>query len=254
MQRNFFLNFSSSLICILILTSLFGSIAIFGQAAQPNLVLYLPLDEGSGTTANDESGNGNVGVITGATWIAGISGKALEFDGLDDILVVNNTDILNSVNRVTIACWVKIKVPSQLRYFVMSPGFGLYQNGNETGIAISVSATNSVGFPIMVEEWIQITGTFDGVDIKFYVDGVLRDTQNWPGTMTTGTRLFIIGFFNDEYWEGAIDEVCVWNRILTAEEVESHYAKTNCATIPLSPVFLALLTLAGVIIFYKKRK
>ena len=254
MKKRNFLSFSSSLVCILILTSLFGSIAIFGQAAQPNLVLYLPLDEGSGTTANDDSGNGNVGVVTGATWISGISGKALEFDGLDDILIVNNTDILNSVNKVTIACWAKIKAPSQLRYFVTSSGFGLFQYGNETGITIQVPGPSNARFPIMVNEWIQITGTFDGTDIKFYVDGVLRDTRNWPGTMTTGIQMFIIGFFATDYWEGAIDEVCVWNRPLIAEEVESHYAKTHCGTIPLSPVFLALLTLTGVIIFYKKRK
>jgi len=253
-KRNILSNLVTCLICIIIITSFYESTVFSGKAAQANLVLYLPMDEGSGTTTSDESGNGYVGVINGATWITGISGNALEFDGLNDYLFINDTDILNSVNAVTIACWIKVQVPSPLRYFVITNGFGLFQDGNYSGLAIHVPLTNNAKGLIMSIEWVQITGTFDGTDIKFYIDGVLMETKNWPGTMSLGLLLFVIGFFNNEYWEGAIDEVCVWNRALNAAEVESHYANTNCASFPISPVFLALLTLVGTIFIFKKRK
>jgi len=253
-NRNILSNLVTCLICIVIITSFYEGTVFSGKAAQANLVLYLPMDEGSGTTTSDESGNGHIGIINGATWITGISGNALEFDGLNDYLFVNNTDILNSVNAVTIACWIKIQTTSPLRYFVNTNGFGLFQDGNYSGLAIHVPLTNNARGPIMPDAWVQITGTFDGTDIKFYIDGVLIETKRWPGTMSLGLLLFVIGFFNNEYWEGAIDEVCVWNRALTSAEVESHYNATNCAPLPLIPVFLALLTIAGVIILYKKRK
>ncbi len=252
-KRNILSDIRTSLIGILILTSVFGSIAIFGQADQPNLVLYLPLDEGSGKTANDDSGNGNVGVIERATWITGIAGSALEFDGEFDTMYVNNTDILNSVNSVTIACWIKVNEATTQKSIVKTNGFKLFHEGDYIGLAISVPATNNASGLITYDVWTQITGTYDGTDIKFYIDGVLMETKNWPGTMSLGVEMLVIAF--DNYcWKGAIDEVCVWNKALTAEEVESHYANTNCASIPISPVFLALLTLVGTIFIFKKRK
>ena len=253
-KRKILLYFGISLICVFIFTSFFGSFVLFGHAVDPDLVLYLPMNEGVGTLTDDESGNGYVGVIDGATWIAGVAGSALEFDGIDDSLYVNKTDILNSVNSVTIACWVKVQAPSQLKPIVLTDGFGLLQDDNNIAIAISVPLTNNAQGPIMLDEWVQITGTFDGVDIKFYVGGVLIATTNWPGTMTAGTRIVVIGFFLNEWWKGAIDELCIWNRALTIEEIEAHYDKTHCASFPLNPVFLALFTLTGVIIFNKKRK
>ena len=253
-KKNILSNLITCIICFVIITSFYEGSVFIGEAAQANLVLYLPMDEGSGTTTADESGNGHVGIIHGATWITGISGNALELDGLNDYLFVNSTNILNSVNAVTIACWIKVDSTPQLRYFVNTNGFGLFQEGNYTGLAISVSATNNAKGQVQLGTWVQITGTYDGNDIVFYNNGVFQASTNWPGTMSLGHLLFVIGFFNNEYWEGAIDELCVWNRVLTAEEVEIHYANTNCASIPISPMFLALLTLVGTIFIFKKRK
>ncbi|MCK5184433.1 MAG: hypothetical protein KAQ95_09015, partial [Candidatus Heimdallarchaeota archaeon] len=117
-KRNILSNLITCIICFVIITSFYEGSVFTGEAAQANLVLYLPMDEGSGTTTADESGNGHVGIIHGATWITGISGNALELDGLNDYLFVNSTNILNSVNAVTIACWIKVDSTPQLRYFV----------------------------------------------------------------------------------------------------------------------------------------
>ena len=254
-RKSFFSRIKISIICILFLTSLIGSITTNVQAAQPNLVLYLPFDEGSGSTANDESGNGNEGVINGVpTWVTGVSGWALQLDGNNDNVIVNNTDILESVNALTIACWVKISYSTSFGYFIMASGFGLWQVGNETGLAIHLPLTDSAKGLTLIDEWKQITGTYDGTDIKYYVDGVLVDTFNHPGTMDVDSRLFIVGFFSTTYWAGFIDEICVWNKTLTDEEVENHFNNTNCAPVPLSPIFIPLLTVIGILIVFRKRK
>ena len=52
----------------------------------PGLVGWWSFDEGSGTVAGDSSGNGNTGTIYGATWVTGIYGKALSFDGMQAIM------------------------------------------------------------------------------------------------------------------------------------------------------------------------
>lgn len=218
------------------------------------MVLYLPLDEGSGTLVDDDSGNGNDGVISGASWITGVSGAALEFDGFNDLMIISNSNILDSVNSLTISCWVKIQLPVQLSFILKSSGFSLFQSGNQTGLSIIVPGTDSVKSPIVLGVWTQITGSYDGTIIWFYVDGEYMNKKEHPGTMLTGTDNFVVGFFSSLYWEGAIDEICVWNRVLSDAEVESHYYNTFCSPIPLSPVIIALVTVAGVIIINKKRK
>ena len=64
-------------------------------------------DDGSGVTAADSSGNGNIGVLlNGPTWTAGIAGGGLSFDGVDDAVDVGNNASLNPANSLTLAVWV----------------------------------------------------------------------------------------------------------------------------------------------------
>jgi hypothetical protein len=71
---------SSILVSVLVAFCLLVSLAGSAMAASDE-VLVLHFDEGSGTVARDSSGYGNDGMIHGATWTEGISGKALSFDG-----------------------------------------------------------------------------------------------------------------------------------------------------------------------------
>ena len=71
----------------------------------PGLVGWWRFDEGTGTTAGDSSGNGNIGTISGASWVDGKFGKALSFDGTNDYVTVPYSSSLNSPK--TFITWIK---------------------------------------------------------------------------------------------------------------------------------------------------
>src|SRR5882762_4802922 len=65
------------------------------------------MDEGSGTTISDKSGNNNTGTLTnGPTWTTGKYGGALLFDGVDDRVRVNDSNSLDLTNAATFEAWV----------------------------------------------------------------------------------------------------------------------------------------------------
>ena len=72
-----------------------------------DLVAYWKFDEGTGLTASDSSGNGNHGtLVNGPSWAAGITGKALSFDGIDDNVTVPDSSSLGLSNAFTLSAWV----------------------------------------------------------------------------------------------------------------------------------------------------
>ncbi len=79
-----------------------------GHILKENQVLYLPFDEGKGSVVEDRSEKGNNGVIHGgAKWVDGKFGKALEFNGTDSFVEIQDDDSLNPADGLTVAAWVK---------------------------------------------------------------------------------------------------------------------------------------------------
>ncbi|MCX6796562.1 MAG: DUF2341 domain-containing protein, partial [Candidatus Falkowbacteria bacterium] len=74
----------------------------------PGPVLHLKMDEKTGNTAYDSSGNGNSGTITGATWARGKYGSALSFDGSDGNYVDLGTGSELALNRYTVSAWINV--------------------------------------------------------------------------------------------------------------------------------------------------
>ena len=70
------------------------------------LVGYWSFNEGTGTIATDFSGQGNRGVISGASWVSGKRNKALQFDGSDDYVRMDGTSLAAPTDW-TVALWVK---------------------------------------------------------------------------------------------------------------------------------------------------
>jgi len=81
-----------------------------GVAAGGDLVLHLPMDEGTGSTAGDVSGYGNDGTIYGPTWVTHDDGYALSFDGEDDYVDCGNPTALQfGTGDGTIEFWAQRK-------------------------------------------------------------------------------------------------------------------------------------------------
>ena len=82
---------------------------VLGLTAGPahaDLVGHWSLDEGTGSVANDRSGNGNHGTVNGATWVDGRHGMALSFNGVDDYVEMPVVDGLEAMSNMTAAAWI----------------------------------------------------------------------------------------------------------------------------------------------------
>jgi len=200
------------------------------------LVAEWHFDEGSGSVLKDSSGNGNDGVIHGATWVEGKYGKALSFDGMDDYVDVPHSPSLDIIDAITVECWVYYKGGNGRIVQKDDRGSDTYPrlweiggyHGNfrmelwHSNEDTTVQSANS----LTVSEWMHLTMTFNGNDITMYQDGILSKVYNFPGDIrsNSGTPITIGGYWrSNEWFNGIIDEVRIYNNALTAEEIKAHY-------------------------------
>jgi len=71
--------------------------------------------------------------------------------------------------------------------------------------------------------WYHVVGTYDRQHVKIYINGKLRGSAaRTEAIQSTGTNT-VVGFWNNEYFQGFIDEVRIYNRALSAEEIKNLY-------------------------------
>jgi len=197
------------------------SMALTGTA-RAELVGWWRFDDGSGTVATDSSASGNDGTfVESPQWVGGRLGLALEFDGDD---WVDCGDILDIAGPISIACWVN---PAGLtddngwvaRWDVYAfKSSGTSMRFTTPGI-LDYTANNTT---LVIGEWQHVAVTFvpnqTGGAI-FYLNGV--EAQRIDSTaMTAGGTQFGIG--NNrwaQFYEGMIDDVRVYDHILTDTEI-----------------------------------
>jgi fibronectin type 3 domain-containing protein len=205
-------------------------------APPPGLVAGYGFDERTGTTAADSSPSGNSGTISGATHApVGRFGSALSFDGVDDWVTVPDAASLDLTTGMTLSAYVKPSALTGWRtaIFKETPGnhvYVLYANRNtnvpsgeaDVGGVDSVSGTSQ----LPAGTWSHLALTYDGSALRLYVNGALVGTAAATGAIATSTGALRIGgnsIFN-EWFAGLIDEVRVYNRALSAAEIEGDMA------------------------------
>jgi hypothetical protein len=221
----------------LILGITIASLLIFGAVGKAveneGLVLYLPFDEGSGDSVKDLSATGNDGTIQGAKWVKdGKIGFALSFD-VGDFVEIPHSESLSITDEITVMAWTNMDpgasgelaivskggwAANDLPYeLTQTPGGVIYWQFYDNGGRDSCSP----GSP-PVGEWHHIAGTYDGEVFKAYIDGEFAQEWAYAGTMPENIASVTIGkrsrggcLFN-----GMIDEVAIFNRALSAEEVQ----------------------------------
>ncbi len=222
--------------------------------ADPNHIGWWKLDETSGTTAVDSSGNGNVGTLIGdPLWVSGWIGGALDLDGDGDYVDCGNDPIFDVTDEITVAAWVTIRsIPTQW-VAVVAKGEYAWRLSNDSsdprfhfGITIwsesnpSVNGATAVGY----DEWHHVAGTYDGSYIDFYLDGVLDATIDNNTGIGTNTYSVLIGEnpgAAGRHWDGIIDDVRIYNRALSQAEIEALMPPQLKATVP-NPSDKAIIT------------
>jgi hypothetical protein len=209
------------------------------------LVGWWPLDDGPGSgSAQDVSGNDNQGTLSveldpTMAWVRGRTGTALELGGFGYVLVphTRSTSIDSIVSAVTMSVWIYFEGsvnPTDMWGTAMSRELG---NTNRQHYHISLNIneipsmyindtlmTGTTATPRFM--WTHLAGTYDGAVARLYVNGALAVTQPMTATFTTDTSPLILGANGNgpvvgitERFPGAIDELMLWNRALSPDEI-----------------------------------
>ncbi|RLI99997.1 MAG: hypothetical protein DRP08_06800 [Candidatus Aenigmatarchaeota archaeon] len=194
------------------------------------------LDEGSGNVAYDSSGQGNDGTIYGATWIDGKFGKALSFDGSDDYVDFGNDPTLTDVSDITIILWFSFTdIPTYDAQLIgvmdvwSNPSYYNIWIDNGSGYFIFRYKTSgdvwevSSGAAFNDGQYHHIAAVRAGSEIKIFVDGVLKNSVSGvSGSVSTSESLKLCGKY-ESYVKGYADEVFVFNKALSDEEISDLY-------------------------------
>ncbi|HST17662.1 MAG TPA: LamG-like jellyroll fold domain-containing protein, partial [Gaiellaceae bacterium] len=202
-------------------------------AAPSGLVAAYAFDEGSGTTTADASGNGHTGTITNATWATtGKYGKALQFNGTNAIVSIPDAADLHLSTAMTLEAWVNPTAISPDWRDVIYKGDDNYylmasSQPNSRPVA-GVTAGGSHGEAagtanLPTSSWSFITATYDGSNVRLYVNGTLVTTTAHIGTIAASTNPLTIGgdTIYGQYFAGMIDNVRVYNVALTAAQIQA---------------------------------
>lgn len=219
---------------------------VYKRARQnESITLDLSLNESGYTRiADDVSGNENDGnlynIYTGINSTSGQVNASWEFDGINDFVNLTDVTELNSIQKFTISGWYKQKAIDKTNTF-----YAKYNNANSNIILFSSTDGNlyfrvrngdtTAGYfdystAMSSNEWTHIVNVFDGTGsanadrIKTYVNGVEQTLSFQGATMATSTpNLAGYEFHLGSTLNGSVDEFAIWNRSLSAKEIESIY-------------------------------
>ena len=214
------------------------------QAADPDLVGWWKLDDASGTTAIDSSGNGRDGTLLGdPEWVAGQLGGALQFDGTGDAVDLGNGEVFNFAGSFSISVWANIETWNAGNWqnvMVGKHGEGgqswqLRKHGGNDNLTFTIRGTSGADDPQgTIEpthgEWHHVVAIYDADAGKrtVYIDNVLDVQIDDTGVHSTDSASVFIGARSNGgsaddgptgFFQGMIDDVYIFSRALTEEEI-----------------------------------
>jgi hypothetical protein len=184
--------------------------------------------------ALDSSGNGNDGTNVGGTYVAGHSGQAIDFDGATDHVAISDDSSLDFTDEMTISAWIRPRsyggtnsetgriVDKNYMFYISS----YVPNGLSFYTTTVFSSDPNI---ISMNTWQYVAVTFDSNapsnQIIYYKNGVQNGTSTYTTSLSDSTQEFFIGNSQalNRYFDGSIDEVKVWNRALTPNEILADY-------------------------------
>ncbi len=213
-----------------------------------NCVLWLPMTRNlragindTDTEVYDRSPFGNHGTIYGAVWQTLPSGKsALSFDGVDDYVEVPDSASLDITDAITVMVWVNGDLAS------LQKGILEKRDSTESGFALLSWKADEIRFEIpniglFIQKtglesfrWYHVVGTYDSSTGKgyLYINGVEVGEGTASGAIKTNDARLFIGSRGIEnrpssYFNGTIDEVCIYSRALSEEEIRRLFNLTR---------------------------
>jgi hypothetical protein len=205
------------------------------QAEAANgLVAAYSFGEGSGNTTADSSGTGNSGFFVGPVWTAaGKYGSALNFDGINDLVTVNDSPTLDLTSGMTLEAWVRPTAISGWRSIILKErvnnlSYALYGNNNlnRPDGEISINNTSKItngSAQLPLNTWTHVAVTYNGSSLILFVNGTQVSSKVTTGSIQTSTNQLTIGGNTvwGEYFKGVLDEIRLYNTALTQNQIQT---------------------------------
>lgn len=123
-------------------------------------------------------------------------------------------------NPLTISLWIKVNDLQMEGYLILpnEKAFGIYQDKSKLGLSISTPETATALGEISTD-WTHFAGTYNGSDIKTYINGKLASTVRHPGYPDV-SNLINMGAAEIPEWKGALDDIRFYQRVLSDEEIK----------------------------------
>ena len=203
-------------------------------SVQPSdLEFHYSFDETSGSFVRDTSANDYNGTtVSSPSWGSGQVDNALSLNGSSQYVTGADVDVSGTV---TVGAWVY--PTSTQSSTIVSKNSTTSDSQTNLTLASSVptiqmtiggssTTATDTGNALPNNTWSYVVATYDGSNLRLYVDGTVVDTTPATGVISTNNLLWTIGRFADSgssYFAGAIDEVKMYSRALSANEIKAEY-------------------------------
>jgi len=254
---------SSAFLSILLFISPIASAGFYkSEVLADNPLGYWELDETSGTTALDSSGNGNngtyVGGITQGTSGAFSGSSAVLFDGSTGYVDLGG--IWSGANELTIETWVNVSSSTGGFQAVVS-SLALSQFAHlqlsDIGNITTYTDTGTLNFNNIsqnpVDDWRHIALVAESGNSKIYIDGieVSSNTATFASVNSASSIRIGSGYAGGRFFNGLIDDVAIYDHALSSADINRHFAASSIPE-P-SSIVLFLFGSLGLLIYRMKR-
>jgi hypothetical protein len=202
------------------------------------LLSHWRFDESTGTIAADSAGTNNGTLLgfsftTNSGWVSGVISNALRFDGVNDSVSLDSSQI-NLTNNFTLSLWLRPQDASgddafiSVRSFYQVTGLRFFVAGNSLALqgqtAAGWQANTFANNAIQDGIWYHVAVVYDNSILSVYLNGTLQGSTNWGGDFVMNpANVSRIGTEGSYYFHGAIDDVMIFQRTLTVTQVQALY-------------------------------
>ncbi|MBM3214534.1 LamG domain-containing protein [Candidatus Poribacteria bacterium] len=211
-------------------------------AIDDSVVLYLPLDDAKGNTTSDLSNAKNPAeLVNNPSLVDGKIGKAMSFEGGKSTHVkVPITDALQLNEKFSVAFWVK-RAENQISdwNYMVAGGtlkWAVIYNRNQNVYVWSTSgggwAQKAVTTKPLTTTWTHVAVTHDtSKGVSIYFDAALAGEGGKPPKVDATDGAIMVGARNpgQEFFTGIIDDVFLFNRVISLDEIKTIQAGTYLA-------------------------
>lgn len=219
-----------TLICLTVFAALlFCVLSARSEGVEEGLVGYWKLNEGEGEEARDSSGMNNHGQLFGnIAWVEGKFNGALEFSEDRSCVRIEHSETVDLKGQVTLALWAKPEdlQPAWAKFLCKQKTDGYpyalqYDDSNRIKGAIYIAAEVGVKTDTFTE-WGHLALVYDGTALILYKDGEEAARKSAGGELMSNDEPVTIGsrWESGQSFRGAIDDVRIYNRALSQEEIK----------------------------------